>query len=96
MHTTWYTWVDWGYCPKTQVFLKTFWRPGMNPKIYIIYINQVPVCIYLKSGKIAEENSFFNATKIFPKKTAKPTLARANHSILDPVTTIFPNLINQL
>ena len=30
-----------------------------------------------------------NATKIFPKKPAKPTLARANHSILDPVTTIY-------
>ena len=40
----------------------------MDPQIYIIYINQVPVCIYLKSGKIVEENSFFNATKIFPKK----------------------------
>ena len=32
----------------------------------------------LKSGKIVEENSFFNATKIFPIKPAKPTLARAN------------------
>ena len=59
----------------------------MDSQIYIIYINQVPVCIYLKSGKIVEENSFFNATKIFPKKPAKPTLAQANHSILDPVTT---------
>ena len=39
-----------------------------------------------------EENSFFNATKIFPRKPAKPTLARANHSILDPViTTCFCN-----
>ena len=59
----------------------------MDPQIYIIYINQVPVSIYLKSEKIVQENSFLNATKIFPKQTAKPTLARANHSILDPVTT---------
>ena len=54
------------------------------------------LCIFLKfltlegtlaAGKIVEENSFFNATKIFPEKPAKPTLARANRSILDPVTT---------
>ena len=63
----------------------------MDPQIYMIYVNQVPVCIYLKSGKIVE-NSFFNATKIFPKKPTKPTLARAIHSILDPVTaTCFCN-----
>ena len=48
---------------------------------------QVPACIYLTSGKILQENSFFNETKILPKKPAKPTLARANHSIPDPVTT---------
>ena len=35
----------------------------MDPQIYIIYINQVPVCIYLKSGKIVEENSFFKQLK---------------------------------
>ena len=64
----------------------------MDPQIYIIYINQVPLCIYPKLGKIVEENSFFKATKIFPKKPAKPTLVRANHSILDPVTaTCFCN-----
>ena len=59
----------------------------MDPQICIVNINQVPVYIYLKSGEIVEENSFFNATKIFPKKPAKPTLARANHTVLDPVTT---------
>ena len=59
----------------------------MDFRIYIMYVNQVPICIYLKSGKIVEENIFFNATKIFPENPAKPTLARANHGILDPVTT---------
>ena len=40
----------------------------MHPQIYMIYINQVPVCIYLKSGKIVEENSFFMELKSSPQK----------------------------